>query len=50
MQSPDELHSRQTLGWVGLPWFDMSRIMATSSEACAIIEDDTIMFMDDSTL
>ena len=24
--------------------------MATSSEACAIIEDDTIMFMDDSTL
>ena len=29
---------------------EMSRIMATSSEACAIIEDDTIMFMDDSTL
>jgi hypothetical protein len=24
--------------------------MATSSEACAIIEDDTMMFMDDSTL
>jgi hypothetical protein len=29
---------------------EMSRIMATSSEAFAIIEDDTIMFMDDSTL
>jgi hypothetical protein len=29
---------------------EMSRIMSTSSEACAIIEDDTIMFMDDSTL
>ena len=28
----------------------MSRIMATSSETFAIIEDDTIMFMDDSTL
>ena len=29
---------------------EMSRIMATSSEDCAIIKDDTIMFMDDSTL
>ena len=28
----------------------ISRIKATSSEVCAIIEDDTMMFMDDSTL
>jgi hypothetical protein len=29
---------------------EISRITATSSEACAIIEDNTIMFMDDSIL
>ena len=28
----------------------MSQIMATNSEACAVVDDDIIMFMDDSTL
>ena len=29
---------------------EMSQIMATNSEACAVVENDVIMFMDDSTL
>ena len=29
---------------------EMSQIMATNSEACAVDENDVIMFMDDSTL
>ena len=29
---------------------EMSQIMATNSEACAVVDDDIIMFMDDSTL
>ena len=29
---------------------EMSQIMATNSEACAVVDDDIIMFIDDSTL